>query len=65
MAPAKQKNENESVDALRMEIYDAELSGQITVEERMSLIDELDAKLAMESTNDTRDDIDNAFADLL
>lgn len=59
------KNENESVDALRMEIYDAELSGQITVEERMSLIDELDAKLAMESTNDTRDDIDNAFADLL
>lgn len=56
---------NESVDALRMEIYDAELSGQITVEERMSLIDELDAKLAMESTNDTRDDIDNAFADLL
>lgn len=61
----KAKNENESVDALRMEIYDAELSGQITVEERMSLIDELDAKLAMESTNDTRDDIDNAFADLL
>lgn len=59
------KNENESVDALRMEIYDAELSGQITVEERMSLIDELDAKLAMESTNDTRDDIDNAFAYLL
>lgn len=61
----KAKNENESVDALRMEIYDAELSGQITVEERMSLIDELDAKLAMESTSDTRDDIDDAFADLL
>lgn len=59
------KNENESVDALRMEIYDAELSGQITVEERMSLIDELDAKLAMESTNDTHDDIDDAFAYLL
>lgn len=59
------KNENESVDALRMEIYDAELSGQITVEERMSLIDELDAKLAMESTSDTHDDIDDAFAYLL
>lgn len=61
----KAENTNESVDTLRMEIYDAELSGQITVEERMSLIDELDAKLAMESTNDTRYDIDNAFADLL
>ena len=59
------KNANESVDALRMEIYDAELSGQITVEERMSLIDELDAKLAMESGSDTHDDIDTAFAYLL
>lgn len=61
----KAENTNESVDALRMEIYDAELSGQITVEERMSLIDELDAKLAMESTSDTHDDIDDAFAYLL
>lgn len=61
----KAENANESVDALRMEIYDAELSGQITVEERMSLIDELDAKLAMESTSDTHDDIDDAFAYLL
>ena len=59
------KNENESVDALRMEIYDAELSGQITVEERMSLIDELDAKLAMESAGYDHDDIDSAFACLL
>lgn len=59
------KNENESVDALRMEIYDAELSGQITVEERMSLIDELDAKLAMESAGYAHDDIDSAFACLL
>lgn len=61
----KAENANESVDALRMEIYDAELSGQITVEERMSLIDELDAKLAMESAGYDHDDIDSAFADLL
>lgn len=61
----KAENANESVDALRMEIYDAELSGQITVEERMSLIDELDAKLAMESTGYDHDDIDSAFACLL
>lgn len=61
----KAENANESVDALRMEIYDAELSGQITVEERMSLIDELDAKIAMESAGYDHDDIDSAFACLL
>ena len=61
----KEENTAESVDALRMEIYDAELSGQITVEERMSLIDELDAKLAMESAGYAHDDIDSAFACLL
>lgn len=50
-------------ESVRMEIYDAELNGQITVEERVALINELDEHLA--SYQESYEDPEDAFADLL
>lgn len=50
-------------ESVRMEIYDAELNGQITVEERVALINELDERLA--SYQESYQDPEDAFADLL
>lgn len=52
-----------TVESVRMEIYDAELNGQITVEERVALINELDERLA--SYQESCEDPEDAFADLL
>ena len=50
-------------ESVRMDIYDAELNGQITVEERVALINELDERLA--SYQESYEDPEDAFADLL
>lgn len=50
-------------ESVRMDIYDAELNGQITVEERVALINELDERLA--SYQESCEDPEDAFADLL
>ena len=50
-------------ESVRMDIYDAELNGQITVEERVALINELDERLA--SYQESYEDPEYAFADLL
>lgn len=52
-----------TAESVRMEIYDAELNGQITVEERVALINELDERLA--SYQESCEDPEDAFADLL
>lgn len=52
-----------TAESVRMEIYDAELNGQITVEERVALINELDERLA--SYQESYEDPEDAFADLL
>lgn len=51
-------------ESVRMDIYDAELNGQITVEERVALINELDERLASYQES-YQEDPEDAFADLL
>lgn len=53
-----------TAESVRMEIYDAELNGQITVEERVALINELDERLASYQES-YQEDPEDAFADLL
>lgn len=50
-------------ESVRMDIYDAELNGQITVEERVALINELNERIA--SYQESYEDPEDAFADLL